>query len=404
MKKFSKCVICSGKLKKNIINLGKLPICEDFVEIGKNKKNKFYKTSLNFCPRCITVFQDKIINQRKIFPKSYKYRPRFTNDVINGMKNLSEEFLKKYNYNKNDYVCDIGCSDGSLLNFFKKKMKTIGVEPTFAGKEASKNGHRIIIDYFDNKVALKIKKITEGKLKLITFTNVFAHIVNFKQLIKNLKILINDQTVIIIENHYLGEILKKNQFDSFYSEHPRTYSFKSFQYIAKLLDCEISEVQFPSRYGGNIRVFLNKKINKINKYNVKHKEDYILKSIYKVQKKIENWKKVSSKTLIYFKQKNLRLYGKALPARAIVLINMLKIDSKIMPFVFEKVGSKKIGHYVPGTKIKIVGDDQWINKKIKPEAMVIWGWHIYEEIKKYLNNNGYNKKLYIPLPKFKKIV
>ena len=129
-----------------------------------------------------------------------------------------------------------------------------------------------------------------------------------------------------------------------------------------------------------------------------------MKSIYKVQKKIENWKKVSSKTLIYFKQKNLRLYGKALPARAIVLINMLKIDSKIMPFVFEKVGSKKIGHYVPGTKIKIVGDDQWINKKIKPEAMVIWGWHIYKEIKKYLKNNGYNRQLYIPLPNFKKIV
>ena len=306
--------------------------------------------------------------------------------------------------NKEDYVCDIGCSDGSLLNNFKKKMKTIGVEPTFAGKEARKNGHKIIINYFDKKVALKIKKITKGKLKLITFTNVFAHIVNFKQLINNLKILINDQTVIIIENHYLGEIIKKNQFDSFYSEHPRTYSFKSFQYIAKLLDCEISQVQFPSRYGGNIRVFLTKKINDKKEYKVMHKEDYILKSIYKVQNKIKNWKKSSYKILKYFKRNNLKLYGKALPARAIVLINMLKIDSKVMPCVFEKVGSKKIGHYVPGTKIKIVGDDKWITKKIKPEAMVIWGWHIYKEIKKYLKNNGYNRQLYIPLPNFKKIV
>ena len=31
----------------------------------------------------------------------------------------------------------------------------------------------------------------------------------------------------ILENHYLLDVIKKNQFDTFYHEHLRTYSLKS---------------------------------------------------------------------------------------------------------------------------------------------------------------------------------
>ena len=81
---------------------------------------------------------------------------------------------------------------------------------------------------------------------------------------------------------------------------------------------------------------------------------------------------------------------------------MLKIDEKIMPIIFEKEGSKKIGYYVPGTKIKILSDKFWINKKVIPENMVIWGWHIFKEIQIYLNKNGNKSKLYLPFPYLKK--
>ena len=74
--------------------------------------------------------------------------------------------------------------------------------------------------------------------------------------------MINEDTVLIIENHYLGSILKKNQFDTFYHEHPRTYSLKSFNFIAKKLNVNILKVQFPKRYGGNIRVILGRRKTK----------------------------------------------------------------------------------------------------------------------------------------------
>ena len=88
-----------------------------------------------------------------------------------------------------------------------------------------------IKDYFSETSVKKIQEKFE-KIDIITFTNVFAHIEDLKELINNLKKLINEETLIVIENHYLGWIIQKNQFDTFYHEHPRTYSVKSFEYIS----------------------------------------------------------------------------------------------------------------------------------------------------------------------------
>ena len=69
-------------------------------------------------------------------------------------------------------------------------------------------------------------------------------------------ILKHENTNIVIENHYLGAIINKGQFDTFYHEHPRTYSFRSFDFIAKSLKMNVFDVEFVSRYWGNIRVYL----------------------------------------------------------------------------------------------------------------------------------------------------
>ena len=92
--------------------------------------------------------------------------------------------------------------------------------------------------------------------------------------------------MIVIENHYLGSVLEKNQFDTFYHEHPRTYSLQSFNYISKLLGLSITKVKFPKRYGGNIRIFLeNHKYSKQYAKGIKEKEKKFLRLFLKLIKK-----------------------------------------------------------------------------------------------------------------------
>ena len=133
-------------------------------------------------------------------------------------------------------------------------------------------------------ILIKISKNHFGKIDVITFTNVFAHINNFSELIGSLKLFIsnNPNILIVIENHYLGSVLNKKQFDTFYQEHPRTYSVTSFNFISNLLGLNISKLNFPKRYGGNIRVFLSKQ-NKINVNRLILREVVLLINLIKCQ-------------------------------------------------------------------------------------------------------------------------
>ena len=256
------CEICRSKNLPTVLDLGKHPLCDDLIKIGNNKKNKFYKIEIIFCKKCITAYQKYQVPKKKLFPPSYHYRSKFTKDVISGLKDIVES-SKIFSGNlKNKVVLDVGCNDGSLLDFFKKeKSITLGIEPTNSVNEAKIKGHKVYKSYMDSSSVSKLRK-DYPKIDIITFANVFAHIENLRELIKNLKKLLSKETLLIIENHYLGSVIERKQFDTFYHEHPRTYSLKSFIEISKLLGTNIISYEFPKRYGGNIRVVFSNKIKK----------------------------------------------------------------------------------------------------------------------------------------------
>lgn len=113
------CEVCDFKKQVEFLNLGKQPLCDDLIRINSKKINKKYETRLSFCKKCFTVHQIKQVNKKVLFPKNYHYRARFTQDVLDGMKDLTNETTKLIN--KKKIILDIGCNDGSLLNEFKKK-------------------------------------------------------------------------------------------------------------------------------------------------------------------------------------------------------------------------------------------------------------------------------------------
>ena len=393
IKKIKFCEVCDKKLK-DFLGLVNHPMCDDLKKIKSKKKSKLFPISLSLCNHCLTVTQKIHIPKNILFPKGYHYRAKLTKDVLLGQKNLVSRTEKYYGSLKNKVVLDIGANDCSLLNEFKKKgAKTIAVEPTNAIIDGN-NSHKKYQTYFNKKISQKILKIY-GKIDFITFTNVFAHINNLKELIKNLKTLISKNTVIIIENHYLGSVLKKKQFDTFYSEHLRTYSLNSFIFVAKNLNMTVRHVEFPARYGGNIRVFLDRRddLLKKNSYaNYLNKEKYFKKEFKKIKIYINRWKSRKRNKILKLNKLYGPLPAKAFPGRAAIILKLLKLSNKNILAIYEKSNSKKIGFYAPGTNIKIVNEDKlsFVDKKI---PIINLAWHINKEIKHYLIGKKIRNKI-----------
>ena len=85
--------------------------------------------------------------------------------------------------------------------------------------------------------------------------------------------------------------------------------------------------------------------------------------------------------------------AKAYPGRAAILIKLLGLNKSHIFAIFEKPNSKKIGNYVPGTRIPIVSDKN-LQKQINIKAPIInLAWHIPSEIKKYLRSQKVKNKI-----------
>ena len=70
-----------------------------------------------------------------------------TGSVLTGMKDFVESTEKRLGNLIGKLVLDVGCNDGSLLNFFEEKgCNTVGIEPTGAALDSR---HKTINAFFD---------------------------------------------------------------------------------------------------------------------------------------------------------------------------------------------------------------------------------------------------------------
>ena len=393
-REISKCEVCGSDKLKSVLDLGIHPMCDDLVSFNEHRICNEYPIEILFCKKCNTAHQRFQVPKENLFPVTYHYRGRFTSDVLSGMKGLVSSCLEYFGSLVGKKVLDIGCNDGSLLDFFRKEGAfTLGIEPTGAYLDAKAKDHIVFNNFLSQEVAKTIVG-TYGAPDFITFTNVFAHIENLDEVIEALKILTRISTIIIIENHYLGSVLQGSQFDTFYHEHPRTYSYSSFVFVAKSLKMSLLHVDFPSRYGGNIRVFMSKTNNDLVNKSVDFseltdKESHFLDDFSKLRLKIAQWKKEKGGAIERYIRENGRLRAKAFPGRAAILIKLLNLDEKSIEAVYEKPGSMKIGCYLPGTKIPIKSDNELFSLSDQSKPILNLAWHIPNEIKAYLLANGY---------------
>ena len=382
MIKITKCEVCENKQLKKVLDLGNHPLCDDLIPIEDKSTCKEFPIEILFCEECLTAHQIYQIPKQTLFTKNYHYRARMTGSVLSGMADFVEGCENRFGSLHGKVVLDIGCNDGSLLDFFKiKGCKTVGIEPTGAALESK---HPTINEYFDKRSAYQVLSLT-GKPDLIVFTNVFAHIEDLQSLINNLKILSQDNTKIVIENHYLGAVFNGGQFDTFYHEHPRTYSFRSFEFIAQSLEVNVLDAEFVSRYGGNIRVYLG--VGDKNQLDID--ESHFSSAFIKMSTDMLKWITETKVMIDDHVSKHGLMRAKAFPGRAAILIKLLGLNENHISAVYEIKGSIKVGHYVPGTRIPILPEVELYAKKDLKKPILNLAWHLPSEVRANLLANGY---------------
>jgi len=321
---------------------------------------------------------------------------------------FAQSIIKEFNLEDNDLTVDIGSNTGVLLQAFKeKKLKIAGIDPAAnICKIANKRGIPTVNSFFNSYAVNKVLK-KYGKAKVITGTNVFAHVNDLNSFVKNIKRLLDKKKgIFVIEVPHFLHLIKYLEYDTIYHEHLSYITVKPLIRFFKKFNLEIIDVQQRDIHGGSIRVFIS------GRYNYKIKN-----SVLKICK-LENKDKLNSKnTLINFQKKviqnrieltlllsKLKKMKKKIiiltaPAKGMTLLNYCKIDKDIVDFATEK-SSIKQGLYTPGANIPVYSDDKIL--KSKPDYALLLAWNFSKEIIK--NNVKFFKiggKFIIPIPKIK---
>ncbi len=395
LREITYCEICNNSDITSVMDLGQLPLPDQLVPVGSSQMAPKYPTEILWCDTCKTAHQRWVIPNKEVFPAEYHFRSANTKDVLAGMQTLVDA-VEKHGLVKGLKVLDIGCNDGSLLDAFASRGAICyGIEPTDAAKEATAKGHNVDQAYLDLAEAKSYVR-RNGHPDLITFVNVFAHIENLPALLAALAIIRGPETRLVIENHYLGSVVERHQFDTFYHEHPRTYSYTSFAHIAQTMGMHIEWVEFPKRYGGNIRVFLYPNVV------VRANERYIAAELGLKQgmedlaRQVDVWRKNKQAQIrgeVYPVEAGVvsPIAAAGMPGRATILFNLLGLTENEIEGVYEVPRSKKIGHYVPATRIPILSDADFPWHVYKGPVLNM-AWHIADEIEERWRGRGFTGK------------
>jgi len=396
------CQVCGHEKFETIFFLGYLPLVNQKQGIGKVLiEQPGYPAQLLFCNKCSLVQLGIIIDPLLLYPPDYPYLSSVTRTLRDNFIDLYNECQTIVTLSPDDLIIDIGSNDGNLLSNFKGKYRVLGITPENSGKIAIENGIPTIIDFLTKEVVSRINS-QDGKAKIITATNVFAHMENINEVLDRMLEIMMDEGVLVIEVLYLVPFLEDLQYDRIYLEHLCYYSLHSLNYLLKLHGLEIIHAKQIPTHGGSIRVYAARKGKHKIRESVfslmnKGKKLVLSKESFLIFKKRASIAKLEFLAMVSeIKKQGKRIYGVGASSRAVSLVNYVGIDENIIDYVLEIKGSNKIGNYMPGTLIPVENESKLFEDQ--PEYALLLSWHIADELAHKLRQKGFKGDFIVPLP------
>jgi hypothetical protein len=353
------------------------------------------------CPQCTLVQLGLIVDKQILFPPEYPYTSGTTKILRDNFSQLYSESKMIVPMRPEDLAVDIGSNDGTLLtNFQRGGHRVFGIEPSQVGNLANERGIPTTIAFFGRDVAEQTRR-QRGPAKVLTATNVFAHIESIHDIIESILLLLDEAGVFISESHYLLSLVETLQYDTIYHKHLRYYSVRSLQYLLNIHGLHVIHACRIPTHGGSVLVDATRK----GQYSEQSSVAQILRDEDRAgldAERLHSFKDqvVQSKLDLYgilrdIKKQGHRIYGIGAPSRASTLIHYVGLDDGILDCVLEIKGSLKIGKYMPGTLIPVLEESHLY--KDQPEYVLLLSWHIADELIPKLRQKGYRGKYIIPL-------
>lgn len=400
------CQVCGHPDLNLVLDLGHQPLCDTLLSPEDLLRPEItYPLRQFWCPKCTLSQLDYAVPGDVVYHTAYPYRTGITRELAEYQAQMAASLTDSLQLQPDHLVVDVGSNDGTLLSGFRnRQLRVLGVEPTDIARYAQAAGIETLQAPFNPEVAKQIVQ-SHGHAKLVTATNVFAHMATMGDVILGLEVLVADDGHFVLENHYLEPIMERLQFDTIYHEHLRTYSLKSIVTLFDYYDFTVVHAEKVPRYGGNIRVIVAKGKNRpkrdsVNQILADEARHFFDPAYYEhFRQRSYQLKNDLLKLAVRCHDEGKPLVGNSCPGRSSTLLNFAGIGPDLMPYIAEQPTSLKLGKFLPGRHIPIVNNQRLIDEQ--PDHVMLLAWHYAQPIAEQLRARGLRSKMFVPMPEVK---
>ncbi|MBF8247840.1 MAG: Methyltransferase domain-containing protein [Bacteroidetes bacterium] len=397
------CRVCGSASLFKYLELGNTPLANSYLRKEQLTLPEFREElALQVCSSCGLSQLTKVVHPDLMF-SNYLYVSSTTETFRNHCAEMARVLSRRADCKRGDLVLDIASNDGCLLSKFKDiGMNVVGVDPAVnLAAEANAAGIKTLNAYWSSSVALEVVSKL-GKPKVITATNVFAHVDDVHEFVKAVDLCMEQKGIFVIECPYLLDFIEKNEFDTAYHEHLSYFGITPMVHLMKMHNLQVFDIEyFKDLHGGTIRVY----VSRMNDY---HPADTVKRYLEREaqfqvtgQEPFESFSDrvtMNKKKLLdvlkaeHAKGNVIWAYGAS--AKGNTLVNFFGISNEIVPVVIDD-NPKKWGYYTPGAKMRITGIKE-LNKNV--DCLLLLAWNFQEEIIQRCRAVGYEGSYIVPVP------
>jgi SAM-dependent methyltransferase len=284
-----------------------------------------------------------------------------------------------------DLVVDIGCNDGTLLKGFRRHgVKVLGVDPAENLAALDKNsGIDRYVGFFTSDSAKHIVRHW-GRASAITVTNTFPHIPNLNDFLVGINTVLTPGGVMVLEVHYLVDLLDQVAFDTIYHEHVSYWALQPMITLFERHGLVVTNAERLPLHHGQLRVCVQRKgEGQLHSGVTQVLEEETELGIGRIEtyrrfaQQTRSIKEALTATIRQLKAEGKRVVGYGAPAKGNTLLGFLGLGPDLVEYIAD-CSALKQGRYTPGTHIPVVSPSHLLEDQ--PDYVLVLAWNFADEI------------------------